>query len=736
MRLFYFLAKNISYTFAVSFFTILTGWLITAYGFYLGSSFIIFSYDRLISLIMKWFPMALFFTTILNFFQYGFFTPVKIPAWLKSYRKINSAYKSGFKISVDSMKESYYSISYLPMNNTIAAVIYSILIGILIFGFSAIEYYFFGSITENQLKDIYKILNISTLIVVILNGISTYLLTEIITNTERTRLFNQLILEGHPVKPFAIIGIRLKFLFFVVLMVITLLAFAALMEKSRYSEKYSIENIILYFSVSIFAGFAMMQINSSSILRTLGDLRRVTNVIASGGRAGFKVLSLDKEFSAIEFALMEMAWEIDGHRKNMETQVEQRTIELKTALTDLKEREDQMQKQLDMASVIQRSILASKIDDWNEIKFEVRHSAIEKIGGDFYDVYQLKDGKIGVMISDVSGHGIPAALLTTMAKISFGNACSRNDSPRRIFHEVNRDILNNVKSQDYMTCFMVVIDDDYNITYSNASHQKAIILRTETGKIELLDTNGLFIGAVEEAGDTYEELTTKLNYGDRIILYSDGITEAMNESRVEYSNRRLEQIILESRNLPEDEFADAIMNDVRSFVGMAKESDDITLLVIELARDEAVDIIKQSNRLVSTHKYYEAIELLEEADAKHPENQKILYNLAKNYFRINNFIKSSEIIEKYLKRDKRNKYAYYISGASSYQNRDYKTAVESYEKAVDIDHNFVNAIFALGMCYKKIGDKQKAVSSFERVVNIAPDNKMAMFELKELSKLQ
>ena len=78
---------------------------------------------------------------------------------------------------------------------------------------------------------------------------------------------------------------------------------------------------------------------------------------------------------------------------------------------------------------------------------------MEKIGGDFYDVFQLKDNKIGVLIADVSGHGIPAALVTAMAKISFGNAGYQFDSPKRIFQEVNKNIIDHMKTQDYHDLF-------------------------------------------------------------------------------------------------------------------------------------------------------------------------------------------------------------------------------------------------------------------------------------------
>ena len=297
---------------------------------------------------------------------------------------------------------------------------------------------------------------------------------------------------------------------------------------------------------------------------------------------------------------------------------------------------------------------------------------------------------------------------------------------------MNQSILDHVRTQDYMTCFMVVIDDEYNVVYSNASHQKAILLKTELGEVELLDTNGLFIGAIEEARDSYEEKMVKLSYGDRIILYTDGIPEAINAERNEYSNKRLEKIVFQHRNLPLEDFCDTIIEDLENHIGSASVEDDITLLVIELARDEAVSIIKDSKHLVNSHKYYEAIEALEKGLVRYPDNQKILYNLGKNYFRVNNYSRAVAVTEKYLEKDKRNKYAFYLCGASYYQMMDYTNAVDFFDRALDLDGNFSNALFALGMTYKKKGDIENAVKTFERVINIDPDNKMTLYEIKEI----
>ncbi len=734
MRGFYLLARTISYTFAVSFYSVLIGVFAMTTGSFLGTSFILSPYERYLFLFRFEVPIALGIVSIMYFVQMGVFTPIGIPAFMKNHRKINRAFKENLDIERERLHDIYLSFTDLVMHNFMAGVLYCALTGVITLAIVYYEYRFMEAFPRLDFLIIVRTLVICMIIIIIFMGMSVYLLTEYVTINERTRLYNEILRDGTRLNPRPLIGIRMKFFIFVVLMLTVLLSFAAMVEKTRFYRNFDIRLIVVYFIMCFILGIIMMQITTNSILNILADVRRVIKIIAGGGRGAFGIISLEAEFASIEYGLMEMAWEIDEHRKNLEMKVEERTLELQNVLSDLKVRDDQIQKQLDMASVIQRSILPGQIDDWNELKFSIRYMAMEKIGGDFYDVHQLKDDKLGIMMADVSGHGIPAALLTTMAKISFGNAGQKFDSPRKIFQEVNQNILDHVKTQDYMTCFMVSIDDEYNVIYSNASHQKGILLRTSMTEIEELDTNGLFIGAIEEARDTYEEKTTTLTYGDRLILYTDGIPEALNEERKEFSIERLKKVILDNRNLELEAFSDSIIKNVQRFVGNAQVEDDITLLVIELARDEAVDMIKNSRKMINAHQYYEAIELLENGLEKYPDNQKIQYALAKSYFRVNNFNRSMHYIEKYLEGDKRNKYALYIAGASCYQMLDYPGAIEYFDRALDIDPNFVNALFALGMSHKKTGNFTTAEKVFERVINVDSDNKMALFELKLIRK--
>ena len=239
---------------------------------------------------------------------------------------------------------------------------------------------------------------------------------------------------------------------------------------------------------------------------------------------------------------------------------------------------------------------------------------------------------------------------------------------------------------------------------------------------------------LEEARDTYEEKMSKLEYGDRLILYTDGIPEAVNVDRKEYSTERFESLILENKDLPLEEFAEFLIDDLENHIGSAQIEDDITLLVIELVRDEAVEIVKMSNKELVLHNYNEAIALLEDGIKKYSGNQKILYSLGKNYFRIGEYKKSINNLSEYIEHDKNNKYAYYIIGSAYFQIEDYKKAVEYYQNSLRIDAYFVNSLFAQGMAYKKDKNYNFAKANFIKVVNLEPNNKKALFELKLLDE--
>jgi serine phosphatase RsbU (regulator of sigma subunit)/outer membrane protein assembly factor BamD (BamD/ComL family) len=475
----------------------------------------------------------------------------------------------------------------------------------------------------------------------------------------------------------------------------------------------------------------------NSILKFLNDITRITREIVHGANvSGFSIIPLSKEFAAPEYALLSMTRSIDDKRKTLENELQERSAELERVLKDIKTRNEIIREQADKVKAIRKNILPAEIDGWNELKFSVKYNAMEKIGGDFYDIFHLNDNKIGILIGDVSCHGVPAALIAAMAKISFNSAMHNYDSPKRIFQEVNKNIIDILQGDDYMSCFMAVIDDEYNVTYSNAGHQKGIIFRKEIEGIELIDTEGLFIGSLEDAIDSYEEKTTKLNSGDRLILYTDGIPEAQNRSGEKYSNKRMERFIIKNKDMPLEDFTEAMLRDVHEYAEGNDSADDMSLLAVELAADEAIEIINSSLKLIDKNKYLDAAELLENGLGRHPNNLKIIYNLGKVYFRINNYEKSIHLFDRYLKRDKKNKYAFYVNGASHYQMMNYKEAAENFKAAVQIDPDMINALLAIGMSYKNLNDYDAAIEIFEQALGMEAGNKTALSEINQIKKLK
>lgn len=735
-RLFYLVARIFNYTSAVAIGTSVLILIILATEFYLLDLFLGRVYEIIITLIDI--PQYYIFIAValLYFLQFGILSRIKIPAFHKFLRFINKNLKVKTvnpDISDDDLHKLNKYITNIPLFNTLMIFLLLVISTFVNYIIAYINLAPFGDQFMDLLTDYLQTSIILHGFIIIIASLLTYVLTDSFTSTERATCYNEIWNRNFLDRPQSYLKLSIKFVIIIALMLISLASFIFLVIQRQLYLEIGVSGFIIYFLSSVLASITIIVLTSSSIIRIFRDISRVAQDITKGLQVNFRILPLEGEFAEVEFLILKMNKEIIGHRLNLEAKVAERTEELRIALADLKERDDMVQKQLDMAGTIQRGILPGKINDWNELKFSVRYFAMEKIGGDFYDVQRIGNNKIGLYVADASGHGIPAALVTTMAKVSFGNAFLKYDSPKKIFREVNRELLEHIKTQEYLTCFMVLIDDEYNVTYSNASHQKAVILRKSEGRTETLDTGGLFIGAIEDARETYEENTTKLNYGDRLILYTDGIPEALNASRENYSNEKFEKVILQNKELKLKEFTNSLIEDLQNFVTGSPIQDDITLLVIELERDQTIDIIKDIKILNNEKKYFEAIDHLKTGLERFPENQKLLYNLAKTYFMANNFEQVIETINKYIRLESDNKYAYYLAGAANYKLNDYDSAIDLFQKALNLDGNFINALFALGKTFKEKGQSEEAGYYFEKIRKIDEDNKMAEYELSELN---
>ena len=265
-------------------------------------------------------------------------------------------------------------------------------------------------------------------------------------------------------------------------------------------------------------------------------------------------------------------------------ELQNKNEELRKAYGDLQAaqaelvRNERMKRDLEVAALVQRSILPTEFPQTHGLSFAAHAQPAREIGGDFYDVFQLDDQHLGLLVADVSDKSIHAAIFMAISRALFLTEARRTLSPREVVIAVN-DLLLDVSSDDdmFVTAFYGVLHmDDRRLTYVRAGHDKPLLLHAN-GQLEILEGAGRFLGMLE--GLQVEERAIDLRAGDRLILYSDGVPDANNAALERYTKKRLQQIAAQHHAASAHALADAIFDDVLEFQGDAPQFDDITLLV-------------------------------------------------------------------------------------------------------------------------------------------------------------
>jgi sigma-B regulation protein RsbU (phosphoserine phosphatase) len=241
--------------------------------------------------------------------------------------------------------------------------------------------------------------------------------------------------------------------------------------------------------------------------------------------------------------------------------------------------------ELAIAAEIQQSFLPDTITQVEGFDISARSVMAKEVGGDFFDVIPLEvvplgTGKLGIMIADVSGKGIPAALFMALSRIVVRvNATWYRNRPAEAIRDANTIICHDSRSGMFVTLFYGLLDArERTLTYVNAGHNPPIHFRRADGTLTELEATGIAMGVMDDAGYSQDSVT--LAPGDILVLYTDGITEAENERLDMFDVGRLRDVILAAQDLPSQEIADAVLAAVRTFTGTHPQSDDITLMVI------------------------------------------------------------------------------------------------------------------------------------------------------------
>ncbi len=267
--------------------------------------------------------------------------------------------------------------------------------------------------------------------------------------------------------------------------------------------------------------------------------------------------------------------------------MEEQAARLAMALAEVDEKNEIIQEknrhmiqELEMAGKLQKSLLPDIYESFNGVSLATKYIPSMNIGGDLYDVVDLGQGITGFIIADVSGHGVAAALVASMFKMSFHSLAFTVASPKVLFHILNEEIKSIVK-EDYITAFYLLADRFRGgISYANAGHPTPLLLRRASGRVEELDTDGFFIGMFDD-GD-YDEMSLSIDQDDALLLYTDCLLETEDAQGNQFGKQRLKELFVQvMSDAHGQEAIDRIEAAVRAFAARDTFEDDFTVLLLE-----------------------------------------------------------------------------------------------------------------------------------------------------------
>ena len=245
-----------------------------------------------------------------------------------------------------------------------------------------------------------------------------------------------------------------------------------------------------------------------------------------------------------------------------------------------------LQNELDVASGIQQSILPTVFPSRDDYQIYASMEPARNVGGDFFDVVRLEGNRVGLAIADVSDKGVPAALFMMSSRTWMKGAAISSPEPGTVLGEVNALLHEDNETQMFVTVLYAVYDPETGeFTYASGGHDAPLLVHSD-GSSELLPlTGGIALGIVSDLA--YRQNSVVLDHGDTLVLYTDGVTEAMNGEGEQFGIERLRKVF--SNRAPKDanEAAHKIFEAVNTFADGAAQSDDITCLT--LRRSETPD---------------------------------------------------------------------------------------------------------------------------------------------------
>ncbi len=239
-----------------------------------------------------------------------------------------------------------------------------------------------------------------------------------------------------------------------------------------------------------------------------------------------------------------------------------------------------IESELAIAREIQASILPNGVPALSRVRVSAAYHPMTAVAGDFYEFIAIDENRVGFLVADVSGHGVPAALIASMIKVAMQSVASCAQDPAAVLRGLNRVLSGQLRGQLVSAAYLWVDTESCQARYSAAGHPPLLRWRHDT--LEHIESNGLPFGVMTGLDD-YPVCTLPISAGDRFLLYTDGVTEPENARGDAFGDRRLEQVVRENQGRSPSELSEELLSEIRQWEpASVSQQDDITLLVIDV----------------------------------------------------------------------------------------------------------------------------------------------------------
>lgn len=723
------ISQRVTYTFAIAFTTSLGGFIIAAYiALFLIATVRFDQSDTGLQFVYLFIGLTLLEYAPLYYLHFGLLYRAGVPCFTPRLNIINRYIVKGTlhqTMNDDDALRLLEALEHLPRDNMMAALIYPSIVMVIVCIFELLK----GSLPNA----VFLFAGISSAIFIYI--FLTYIVAELLSGRMRRKVKWLLVKRGISFNEQYILSIRAKFIFINVLVLFAMVELGAMIYYNHYKILSTVP--IMFILLTGFIIFILLFFYLLSIEESLSEIESAAIDLARGGSGSLFLPYLDKELINTSKGFIAAAYEVNDIRKNLEQKVEERTRELNQALATLKEKNNLIAKELKIAANIQQGILPQTPFGYNAVKVIAYNRASSDIGGDLYDIIRMPNDCLGILIADISGHGIPAALISTMVKISFQESCQKYLLPRRIFADVNNQLVTIIRTQEYATVFFMVIFPTYDVMYANGSHRKAIVCKRNTGKIEYWDTGGIFLGALpnEEVGGLFEDNFGILEPGDRIFLYTDGLPESRNWNNEEFGDERVEKLVIQTIDMSIDDAKEYIIEQWEKFLGGTPPRDDMTFVLLELdpIMYNALQHREKGQQLLVEKKYGLAIDELKRAVIMNPDDMEALFLLAKSYIYTRQYNNATIHLADYVAKRPDNRLAQYFLAIAHYKLRNYDEAYKAAAHSLAIQPSYIPALYVMAAICASLHKKSESIDYCNKIMEIDPGNVKAQKLLRKLS---